>query len=85
VTTIEANLLGKCERFCSFLIEHGGPILQAEVVAVWGDVEWQRVADWMNELNPERVETLPRTSRRLIVNSLRRRLSGDDPFAGLPS
>lgn len=85
MSTLEANLLGKVDRFCSFLIDHVGPILDIDQVAVWGDVEWQRVADWMNELHPDRVETLPRSSRRLIVNSLRRRLSGDDPFAGLPA
>lgn len=79
----------KAQRFADFLEARLGPLLDADTVEsmkTWGDHDWQRVTDWMNEedrIGP--AETAPKESRRAIIAVLRQRLVAVDPWIGLPS
>lgn len=82
-------IAAKAQRFADFLEARLGALLDADTIEsmkAWGDHDWQRVTDWMNEA--ERIgppETVPNESRRAIVAVLRQRLAAADPWIGLPS
>jgi hypothetical protein len=81
-----ANVSAKAGRFIDFLLELVPlEVLDLDQMRVWGDAEWQRVAELLNERNGTS-ETMPKTSRSAIIVGLREHhRAAVDPFAGLPS
>lgn len=84
-----ANAAAKAGRFIDFLLELV-PLaaLDVEEMREWGDAEWQRVTELLNEQNGTS-ETMPMTSRSAILAGLREHhrcaRSADAVFDGLPS